>query len=525
MIALGYIERPDENREVAVEAAVRELRYNLGEAYQDDGRHVQAHEIFSQLYAADPDEQRYAVRLFASCQALGMHAEMRRIVDDLDGRRRALFEEAKEKTETKLSPDERHAQARWRNLARYQPATVDYLKAQVLTAEKRYGEALAALERVTEAHLVRPGLFLQTGDLYLRLGRWREARQVYEKALALDPDNAQAHVGLCRMALRRRQFPVAAQSALEALQRIYHDPLAHFLLGRALAGMQEYERAAEAFRAAISFNPNFPEAHVRLAALLEKHLGDDSSAREHRRLARRMRRMHKTGLAASPVCLASAPPGLRFAAGAGEMPPLDESLIVVTGLPRSGTSMLMQMLAAGGMRILSDGLRAADEDNPRGYLEFEPVKNLLQDAKWLFEGRGKAVKIIAPLLAALPEGLACRVILSERDLEEVLDSQERMLVRRNQPLAATEERRRMLHEEYARTLARLKAMLARRPGTQLLVIEYRNAISDAPGTARKVNQFLGGGLDVAKMAAAIDPALHRIRASQVTTDSNASSMS
>ena len=85
MIALGYIERPDENREVAVEKTIRELRYNLGEAYQDAGRHAEAHEIFSELYAADPDEQRFAVRLFVSCQALGMHEEMRRIVDDLDG--------------------------------------------------------------------------------------------------------------------------------------------------------------------------------------------------------------------------------------------------------------------------------------------------------------------------------------------------------------------------------------------------------------------------------------------------------
>ena len=113
---------------------------------------------------------------------------------------------------------------------------VDYLKAQVLTAEKRYAEALAALERVTEAHLVRPGLFLQTADLYLRLGRWRDAQQVYEKALAIDPDNAHAHIGLCRMALRRRKFSVAAQSALDALQRIYHYPLAHFLLGRRVSG-------------------------------------------------------------------------------------------------------------------------------------------------------------------------------------------------------------------------------------------------------------------------------------------------
>ena len=87
-----------------------------------------------------------------------------------------------------------------------------------------------------------------------------------------------------------------------------------------------------------------------------------------------------------------------------EMPPLEESIIVVTGLPRSGTSMLMQMLAAGGMGVVSDGLRAADEDNPRGYFEFEPVKNLLKDSKWLFEARGRAIKIVVPLLGALPDG-------------------------------------------------------------------------------------------------------------------------
>ena len=174
--------------------------------------------------------------------------------------------------------------------------------------------------------------------------------------------------------------------------------------------MKEYERAAEAFRAAISFNPNFPEAHVRLAALLEKHLGDAESAREHRRLARRMRSRRTKrpvlpfGSMPRPPVAETASHDTPFTAETAKMPPLEESLIVVTGLPRSGTSMLMQMLAAGGMGILSDGLREADEDNPRGYLEFEPVKNLLEDSKWLFEQRGRVIKIVAPLLAALPPG-------------------------------------------------------------------------------------------------------------------------
>jgi predicted AlkP superfamily phosphohydrolase/phosphomutase/tetratricopeptide (TPR) repeat protein len=482
MVALGYIEKPSEDAELAVAKTLRELRYNLGEAYQDASRHVEAREIFSELRQADPDESRFAVRLFASCQALGLLPEMRRIVEDLEGRG-------------------------------HLPVT-GYLKAQVLTAEKRYAEALAALELVAEAESSRPALLLEIAGLYLRLKRWREARQAYQEALSIDPDNVDAHIGLCRIALRRRKFGAAAQSALDALQRKYHSPQAHFLLGIALMGMKEYERAAGAFRAAISLNPNFPEAHVRLAALLEKYLGEAGLAREHRRFARRMRRRrgsrpeHRSNTPAAPwVESGTMPPS-----PAPEMPPLEESVIVVTGLPRSGTSMLMQMLAAGGIDVLSDGSREADEQNPRGYLEFAPVKNLLNDSKWLFEARGKAVKIVAPLLSALPQGLPCRVIIMERSLDEILDSQQRMLANRNQSLADTPQRRRMLKDEYSRILERAKVMLSQRPDTQALVIGYRHAISDPLATAKPVNDFLGGGFDVARMAAAIDPALYRQRA-------------
>jgi predicted AlkP superfamily phosphohydrolase/phosphomutase/tetratricopeptide (TPR) repeat protein len=538
MIALGYIDAPDENREIAVEKTVQELRYNLGESYQDDARHPEAREIFRELRVKDRDEQRFAVRLFMSCQALGLTAEMREIVDDLDVRRRALFEEATKKVtelrkaafelanhadddakrdpEALLNDAQKAELKHWKNLARYQPPVIDYLKAQVFTAEKRYAEALASLEKVTSAHMLRPGLFLQTADLYLRLRRWRDAEEVYRKALAIDPDNAHAHLGICRMELRRRKYPAAAQAALDSLQRIYHNPLAHYLLGIALVGMKESERSAAAFRAAISFNPNFPEAHVRLAAVLEKRLGDAEGAREHRRLAQKMRRQRS----AERIPLVKSereenvitpPPTCSGDLTQGDLPPIGESLIIVTGLPRSGTSMLMQMLAAGGVSIQSDGARIADEDNPRGYLEYEPVKNLLKDASWLGDARGKAIKIVAPLLSALPADLPCRVIFVERDLNEVLDSQEKMLVRRKQEIASTPERRQMLKDEYARTVARVKSGLARRPGTAILYVNYRDAVRDPSEVARRMNEFLDGGLDTEKMAKPVDPALHRNR--------------
>jgi tetratricopeptide (TPR) repeat protein len=489
MIALGYIERPDEDREVAIKQTLRDLRFNLGEAYQDAGRHREAHEVFRDLYESDPGEQRFAIRLFVSCQALGMRREMRRIVDDLNGRPQG----------------------------RFQPAVIDYLQAQVLTTEKRYTEALSTLERLISAQPARPELFLQKGDLYLRVGRERDANQVYEKALALDPDNTRAYLGLCRIALRRQKYRVASQAALDAVQRNYHDPMAHFLLGRALAGMKRYERAADALRAAISFNPNFPEAHTRLARLLEHHLGEIDAARDHRCLARRMRMRMVSNALSSPISESAGAVTADAATltGNAKIPPTVHCLVVVTGLPRSGTSMLMQMIAAGGLAIVADESRQADEDNPRGYLEFAPVKNLRSDSEWLFGARGKAIKIVVPLLAALPPGLPCRVILCERDLDEVLDSQDRML-RRRQAQHLTLERRRMLKHEYQRQVMSAKTWLAQRPATQLLVIEHGTAISNPLSTAEKINEFLEGELDLARMAAAVEPGLHRNRGTALT---------
>jgi len=166
------------------------------------------------------------------------------------------------------------------------------------------------------------------------------------------------------------------------------------------------------------------------------------------------------------------------------------------------------MLAAGGMDIVADESRQADEDNPRGYFEFGKTKGLLHDAGWLLDVRGKAIKIVVPLLTALPAGLPCRVILADRHLDEVLDSQHRMLDRRGNALP---DRRQTLRAEYDRMLSRARAMLAQRPSTALLVIEHSAVIRDPLAAAEDLNNFLGNGLDVAKMAAVVDPALHRNR--------------
>ena len=301
-------------------------------------------------------------------------------------------------------------------------------------------------------------------------------------------------------------------SALDALERLYHYPRAHFLLGMALGGMKDYARAADALRVALSLNPNFPEAHRRLAMILRRRLNDEEGAREHERLHRETR-MRAGRKAARPVAKrvpAEAVPETEPVAS-GVKPALAESIVIVTGLPRSGTSMIMQMLAAGGIPVLTDGVREADEDNPRGYLEYEPVKNLRRDAAWVRQAKGKAIKIIAPLLSALPKEIPCLAILIERDLNEILNSQARMLLRRGETLPDTPERRDRLKDAYAATLRQAKAFLRGRPGTGLMVLQRSEVLGNPAEAAAQIDAFLGGGLETSAMAAQVDPSLHRQR--------------
>jgi hypothetical protein len=171
--------------------------------------------------------------------------------------------------------------------------------------------------------------------------------------------------------------------------------------------------------------------------------------------------------------------------------------------------MLMQMLAAAGIPALTDGIRAADEDNPRGYFEFDPVKRLFADATWLAEAKGKAVKIVGPLLAALPPDLPCRVIWINRDLDEILHSQQKML--KNEMAAAGNHE--ALKAEYARSVARSLNWLAQRPYTAYLILEREAVLRDPSAAAAEIADFLDGTVSVAPMAEAVDPELNRSRRS------------
>ena len=193
----------------------------------------------------------------------------------------------------------------------------------------------------------------------------------------------------------------------------------------------------------------------------------------------------------------------------GVSPPAPPFVTVVSGAPRSGTSLMMQMLGAGGLELVTDDVRRADRDNPRGYFELEAARRLPQDAAWLERAVGRAVKVVHVLVPRLPDALAYRVLLMRRDWREVLASQRAMLARRGVLPPGPDDAR--LAEIFAAQLDEVVRWSSSRPHVTLIGVDYNRLVRDPVGTAREVCAFLDCGLDADDMAAAVLPSLYRHR--------------
>jgi hypothetical protein len=186
---------------------------------------------------------------------------------------------------------------------------------------------------------------------------------------------------------------------------------------------------------------------------------------------------------------------------------------IVSGLPRSGTSLMMSMLAAGGLDVLTDHLRTPDDDNPVGYFEFEEVKKLIAgDHSWLAKADGKAVKVISTLLPYLPDGYQYRIVLMHRAMDEILASQRRMLINRGEnPDKITNHQ---MAEIFEKDLQRTEQWIDSHPHASRIDVNYRQLIAVPRPLVAKINLFLGGGLDEEKMLGVIDSSLYRQRSSK-----------
>lgn len=184
-------------------------------------------------------------------------------------------------------------------------------------------------------------------------------------------------------------------------------------------------------------------------------------------------------------------------------------ITIVSGLPRSGTSMMMQMINAGGIPSLVDNIRKPDEDNPKGYYEFEPVKQTKKDASWLDEAPGKVVKMVHMLLLDLPTDRRYRVVFTRRNIKEVVASQNVMLRRHGKGTDDLPEEK--IIAMFEAQLAKVDHYLRQHTCFEVLPVRYNDVLNDPGPTVEALNAFLGGDLDTRAMMAVVDPNLYRNR--------------
>ncbi len=493
--ALGYIEDPTADKEKAAESADIEAKYNVARTYLWKNRSDQALPLLEEIVRRRPWEDRF-LTLLASCYLqAGYLAQTERLLTQIaDG----------------SEPDSPGLMLLW---------------ARVKLARGDLGGALKALLSAEAMNPRSPNIYIQLGDAYSRLLQWQNAKAAYEKAVSLDPDNALGFQGLSNVYRRLGDNQLTADSALRAVSLLHRLPFAHFNLGVALVRSGDPERATVAFETALRFNSEMVNAHRYLATIHRGNGGDSEKAEFHRNevvrlTSRRGRRPSTTDDKRERLFELPEIPkrAERLATLLKERPDpkpdtakSGKTFVLVSGLPRSGTSLMMQLLEQGGLPIMTDKERAPDADNPRGYYEWEAIKQIGKHPELLDDEAvaGRAIKVISMLLPRMPAQHEYKVIFMLRPLEEVVASQQAMTSRLGTKGAELDA------DQLARGLRAHRDEIRRwamtTPHIQLLEVNYPSLVRDPGPVIAELVKFLGAERlpNQSAMSAAIDPSLHR----------------
>lgn len=430
---------------------------------------------------------------------------------------------------------EKLANSKIRSVAQGNAQVLDFLAASVASSKGEFEKALELLEKAKITKSKNPGFQFHVGTVYLGLDRFDDAERSFLSALEFDEFHPNALMGLCRTYVEKGQWEKAVDFGKQATGLKFHFPVAHFFLGKAKNQLGDFNGAVSSLSTAVKQNPNFVEVHELLAKIFRKSILDEDLAKFHKATAEELTRQNAAihqddnfdlpevsveqfraelpkleGMEEDENSEFTRPLSQAKPMAVAEKKTTDDSgapeVIIVSGLPRSGTSMMMQMLKAGGMELFTDSERVPDENNPKGYYEAEIVKKLGKKNKWVRDCDGQVIKVVAPLVPSLPQGVDYKVIFMNRDMDEILNSQTSMLERLKKEGGDIENS--TLAEIYENHI-RAAIHLLKVHHQSILLANYREIVADPGATAEKICKYLGRNLNIEAMIAAVSPELYR----------------
>jgi tetratricopeptide (TPR) repeat protein len=495
---LGYIRLPKGEDPVALTES--ENAWNLGVALLDAGENEQALPHLETAWFHHPEWGHVAFQL-ALCQL-----------------RLGLEEESRRTEEVLRDAGPNHAMA-------------CFVLGQLEMARGNYSPALEWLDRAASLNPDLSGLDTQRGLACLNLEQWDRARACFDRAVQSQPQEARAWLGLARAHLRDQRFREALEHAGKALDLDDSLALAYLTVAQASEKLGLVAESVAAYESAFDHEPRLRQARRKLLALLP------GSVEGLEKRLEVLKELHQGRIAlpltATPVATLRAQSAQRWAerrqkrdAIRANQKPVERlpwpvrpgssgrTFVLVTGAPRSGTSLMMQMLQRGGLQPMADQQRPADTDNPEGYFEWERIKDLPGQPQLIEQTEGKAVKVISALLPCLPAEHRYKIVFMWRPPEEIARSQLKMLERQGKPSLPAKELAAGIQRHLDQTLAFLK----RSPQFEVLTVEYPALVADAEPWVGRLREFLGPDrLPRAQaMAAAVQPALYRNRLSTQT---------
>lgn len=519
LVELGYIEKPGDNIQKSQETVQKETKYNLARVYMGSDRFGQAIPLLEELVASYSKEARFSIKLATCYNEINLLKESKQLIEKFRKDKieelndNSKLEELEENKEEKKEDDykkERYGLLKEKAQIRMDLSTMDILEANILIKENKIDEAIAVFQKIEKTSNPTKSLYIKMGNAYTKIGKWTDAKNAFKNALEIDNDLAIGYHGLGLALLREGEYFEAIEQLLNAIGLLYHNPIAHYHLGEALYEAGYFERSAEAFEVTLAMNPNIGKARNWLIKLYKEKLNQPVKAKIHQDIIESIKSSDYTEVAKLEDQL-EAPKNYR---------PLDESfykniemsdpIYIVSGLPRSGTSMMMQMLVNGGIEPYVDNVREADESNPKGYYEHEAVMRLARDKKWLKDVRNKVVKVISQQLFHLPAKYNYKIVFMLRDINEIIQSQTKMLERQNKKIAKNYPY--TLENIYQKNLGQVQRWAENNKNVSILVINHKDTIENPLETAKKVAEFIGKEkVNVEKMAEKVDKKLHRTK--------------